>query len=102
MDSESLRNQYNLYYSQLVNKWGSEDFLKVERVIKRVLKKIPTEIYIKNVEKCLLDIGCGTGFYTETFRKFGFRAIGIDYSEVVLEKARNNFPKCEKNESHQA
>ncbi len=95
MDSESLRNKYNLYYSQLVNKWGSEDFSKVERVVKRVLKKVPTETYNGTVEKCLLDIGCGTGFYTETFRKLGFRAIGIDYSEVVLEKARNNCPKCE-------
>ncbi len=39
-----------------------------------------------------LDIGCGTGNYTNEFQKNGFDFIGIDPSEVMLEKAktRNN------------
>ena len=40
-------------------------------------------------EGIYLDIGCGTGSYTITFQKRGFRFIGIDPSETMLEKARN-------------
>ncbi|WP_422081117.1 class I SAM-dependent methyltransferase [Ulvibacterium sp.] len=35
-----------------------------------------------------LDIGCGTGNYTDTLQKKGLRFIGIDPSETMLEKAR--------------
>ncbi|WP_350293967.1 class I SAM-dependent methyltransferase [uncultured Croceitalea sp.] len=38
-----------------------------------------------------LDIGCGTGNYTIALHKKGFRFIGIDPSELMLEKARK---KC--------
>lgn len=39
-----------------------------------------------------LDIGCGTGNYTDELQKKGFRFIGIDPSKQMLEKAklRNN------------
>jgi SAM-dependent methyltransferase len=35
-----------------------------------------------------LDIGCGTGNYTNEFQKNGFRCIGIDPSKKMLEKAK--------------
>jgi ubiquinone/menaquinone biosynthesis C-methylase UbiE len=35
-----------------------------------------------------LDIGCGTGNYTNTFQKKGFTFIGIDPSKKMLEKAK--------------
>ncbi len=35
-----------------------------------------------------LDIGCGTGNYTNEFQKKGFQCIGIDPSKKMLEKAR--------------
>ncbi|MCA0152063.1 class I SAM-dependent methyltransferase [Winogradskyella vincentii] len=35
-----------------------------------------------------LDIGCGTGNYTNELQKKGFDFIGIDPSEVMLEKAK--------------
>ncbi len=35
-----------------------------------------------------LDIGCGTGNYTNELEKYGLRLIGIDPSEKMLEKAR--------------
>ena len=35
-----------------------------------------------------LDIGCGTGNYTSEFQKKGFDFIGIDPSEIMLEKAK--------------
>ena len=35
-----------------------------------------------------LDIGCGTGNYTNELQKNGFQFIGIDPSEKMLEKAK--------------
>ncbi len=35
-----------------------------------------------------LDIGCGTGNYTNVFEKKGFQFIGVDPSERMLEKAK--------------
>lgn len=35
-----------------------------------------------------LDIGCGTGNYTDAIAKKGFSLIGIDPSELMLEKAK--------------
>lgn len=37
---------------------------------------------------CVLDIGCGTGYYTESLKKYGnFRVIGIDLSMKMLSQA---------------
>ncbi|WP_299549084.1 class I SAM-dependent methyltransferase [Seonamhaeicola sp.] len=36
-----------------------------------------------------LDIGCGTGNYTNEFQKKGYHFIGMDPSESMLEEARN-------------
>ncbi len=39
-----------------------------------------------------LDIGCGTGNYMNALRKAGFQVIGVDPSDVMLEKARHSQP----------
>ncbi len=41
--------------------------------------------------RTLLDIGCGTGFFTAWFSEIGFSAVGVDSSEAMLHVARE---KC--------
>lgn len=42
----------------------------------------------------VLEIGCGTGFFTEMFVKTGAQIIGVDISKELLEKARGrNLPE---------
>lgn len=41
-----------------------------------------------NIRGVFLDIGCGTGNYTNALSKHGFSFIGIDPSELMLEKAK--------------
>lgn len=41
-----------------------------------------------NINSLYLDIGCGTGNYTDQFQKRGFSFIGIDPSEKMLTQAR--------------
>lgn len=40
----------------------------------------------------LLDVGSGTGIYTEQFQKLGFEAQGIDLSENMVSIARSRMP----------
>lgn len=41
-----------------------------------------------------LDLGCGTGVYTEALRELGYDAAGIDTCQVLVDKARVAYPEC--------
>jgi len=41
--------------------------------------------------RSLIDIGCGSGYFTEWFARAGFRAVGVDTSKAMLKTARE---KC--------
>lgn len=44
-----------------------------------------------NIPPCssLLDLGCGTGWYSNLFTELGFNVVGIDYSKIGVIKARD-------------
>ena len=93
MDAEQLRSTYNDYFSRGRNLWSSTDLRKTRKIARRTLKWLRQMGMEKKALK-VLDVGCGTGFYTEAFRQLGCETIGLDYSEVALEKSKNNFPHC--------
>jgi len=41
----------------------------------------------------LLHLGCGTGVKTETWRRLGYEAVGIDLDGDLLRRARASFPE---------
>jgi SAM-dependent methyltransferase len=41
----------------------------------------------------MLDVGCGTGYYTELLRRMGFTCIGIDISRTGVRKASVQYPE---------
>ncbi|NBW37680.1 MAG: class I SAM-dependent methyltransferase [Cytophagia bacterium] len=93
MDAEKLRNTYNQYFRTNSNHWSSTDLNKTKRVAIQTRKwLIELGLDDKSVE--LLDVGCAMGYYTEAFRQLGWNTTGLDYSEVAIENATKNFPKC--------
>lgn len=42
----------------------------------------------------ILDLGCGNGAKTESFRRLGFDAIGLDVDESMIAKAQEEYPEC--------
>ncbi|MBW3003800.1 methyltransferase domain-containing protein, partial [Candidatus Woesearchaeota archaeon] len=57
------------------------------------LEEPPKEIVevVSKVKPCkALDIGCGEGFFSIYLAKQGFDVTGIDYSEVAVERAKEN------------
>ena len=41
----------------------------------------------------ILDVGCGTGFHLELFRKMGYKGFGIDLNSKMIKFAKSNYPK---------
>ena len=90
---EQTRNLYNKNYLQQKDRWSIHHMKKANRIVKIILKA--TKIKPKDNHLSALDVGCAKGHITEALRQNNFKAYGIDYSDVAVEKAKNNFPKCE-------
>src|SRR6187549_2519493 len=93
MDAEGLRSTYNTYFSSGKNLWTSSDMIKTKKVADCTLQWLRNLGY-KKAKIDLLDVGCATGYYTESFRLSGCNVTGLDYSEIAVEQAQKNFPKC--------
>lgn len=53
---------------------------------------------IKDRRGRVLDIGCGDGFFLRRLARRGYSGIGIDVSEIAIERARQvlaSYPECE-------
>ena len=86
--NRSVASRYeDWYYSW----WGR----KFDRLEKRLLRKS-----LKGIEgKSLLEVDCGTGYFTRWFQALGIRAVGLDISREMLSvaqiKSRKKIPLCQ-------
>lgn len=42
----------------------------------------------------ILDVGCGTGHHVGTLKSKGYNVIGIDSSDSMVKRAKENYPDC--------
>ena len=89
---EKIRENYNRNYSQKRDRWSIHDLKNANKIIGYILKK--TSINTQNSIPYALDVGCAKGHITEALRLHGFKAYGIDYSDVAISIAKQNFPSC--------
>jgi len=80
-----LKEYYDRFYGKSEFKYYDERTAR--RFLHTLLKKA-------QVPPCatILDVGCGTGFYSEQLRIMGFRPFGLDISHVGLQKGRLQYP----------
>ena len=67
--------------------WTKKGYKQLLRVTLRIARKL------KGV-RTVLDVGCGTGRYCGELSAMGFDVTGVDYSEKLVELARQLFPKA--------
>ena len=70
---------------------------RVARFVDRAVRRSPAyKAYKKRGEKpILLDAACGTGSVLSRLCDFGYDCIGLDISEEMLDRARDNVPNPE-------
>ncbi len=60
---------------------------------RKILLALIRRIMVDNLGDLIVDVGCGTGGTVANFQN-DFNCIGIDPSELAIEKARSAFPSC--------
>jgi len=75
-------NSYDEWYAGKECYWGKKPSAICDRVIEIIRPS-------RNFQPKLIDLGCGEGRNAVYFAKHGFDVVGLDISEVGLEKTRN-------------
>ena len=76
----------SLVYGRQYNTW-------LYRVRRRAFMGLCRSLKLRPLESRILDVGCGTGFYIEQWRRLGAdKIVGLDFSAVVIERLRRQFP----------
>ncbi len=76
-------------FSQIANEYDSFYETPLGRDVDEVEKRMVREMIQSLPRKLSLEIGCGTGHWTEFFTSLGFPIVGIDISEKMIEIARS-------------
>ena len=82
---DNTKKTYNKFYKE-------RDFVKFPIADKHFIKSLVKKYKLENDSK-ILDIGCGTGKYTNLLTKEGMDVIGVDISSSAIEIAKKSYPK---------
>jgi len=93
-DQELLRNEYNMNYSKPIDRWSCHDLNQAKKIISQVLVQLVHYGLIMRKGLKSLDVGCAKGHITEALRFAGFKSFGLDYSDVAIQIASENFSNC--------
>jgi len=81
---------------ELTNLYSNDDFSDIDDATqKSILKKLRTGLDLIH-QYCsgpgeILDIGCSTGYFLNFARDFGWKTLGIDVNQNVIEYAKKKF-----------
>ena len=84
-DFDLLADKYDLWYESAKG-----------RIYDRLEKKVISRYLPTNAKgKKLLEVGCGTGHWSQFFSEYGFEVTGVDVSERMINIAENkNIPNA--------
>ncbi len=77
---------YDDFYSKIYDKLVYDDNKNMFEIKELVKNTSPS----KNTY--ILDVGSGTGHHVNLFNKMGYKALGVDKSDAMINQARINYP----------
>lgn len=83
-DPESVKRYFDDFYED-------EEFARFPVANRRFVRSLVRHYDVPE-GGLALDVGCGTGNFSEHLSRAGLRVVGVDLSEVGLETARNRCP----------
>jgi len=86
--------QINIYErkkmnSREINSWNADKYRKHAGFVSELATPVVELLNPKEGEK-ILDLGCGDGILGLTIEKYGTEVLGIDFSENMVKKAKEN------------
>lgn len=86
MNKTSNKTYWDNIAEEYHNNVGDKGDIRHEKIINPVVSKFIGDLKGNSV----LDAGCGNGYLTQTMAKTAKKVIGIDFTEKLIEKARDN------------
>jgi len=90
--SESQNHYWNKVASAYDTKYGYQTDAGRQK-LKRKVEKLTSMMELKVYNK-VLELGCGTGAYTQLLNERGFKVAGLDISEEMLKQAELRNQSC--------
>lgn len=81
------------YFDKTASDW-SDDWLSEKEQSKMVKTFYELFSGADNFHPRILDAGCGAGYDCKLFSDYGANIVGIDFSEKLIEIAKNNVHNC--------
>ncbi len=97
MQLSKQQNQTKKYFDKVSRQWSSNAHLKSNKILNVIKQRnqyvidISTKFLSK--KNRILDVGCGSGELVIDLLKLGFDAEGIDFSESMIKKAKQQAMK---------
>lgn len=81
----------NIVIGNNYDKYKSSNFL-VKYIMENFHNRFLHLIKLTKAKK-IFEIGCGEGYWINYLNNNNFNCIGADFSKIVIDQAKNNFPK---------
>jgi ubiquinone/menaquinone biosynthesis C-methylase UbiE len=84
--------------TQLFDDWPEKYDQWFETPIGRLIRRYEGELILEMLKpgrgECILDVGCGTGIFTQDVISAGSHVVGLDFSLPMLRRAGRKFKGC--------
>lgn len=91
VEAASAQEEGKEYFDRVAKDW---DKFREKMFSDRVRDLVVRESHVLT-ESVVVDVGCGTGFLSQAFVLIARKVIGVDSSEEMLNRARNNLDRAE-------
>ena len=85
-----------LIYNEFYKHYNLDTSVEFQRVYReRTIEFMKEVLHNDRVHPKALDLGCGEGYNSKYLVDQGFQVVGVDFSEIAIQRAKRNSPQTE-------